>query len=338
MKQRIALLLALLLAMTLPGCASTPPETTPTTNPSAPTVPETTVPETLPTETTQPQAPAGFVSLNEIIRGTEITLSLEDHTILLTESGLTVTMVSNSRNVYRNGYVNAVMKARPVIRGDQVYIHEDFYLDYLCKEGSDAVSLFYGVFFFPEEIIDLLDNPDGSVFQRKLAAEVLLPTSMDIEIPHVDMNRVFQYRPLTDYPPVLAEELAMLGYSDPDKYTYTEYALLSGAQTLKQAGFTAGITGDIPFDPNMTVWEYHQLVSEKTHEDYLSLIPPEQEAFARARNLTSPDMWHLQRVFDTENWGDFMAETDETLRATLVEYYEGDNAYIRSIAQAHSGT
>ena len=59
------------------------------------------------------------------------------------------------------------------------------------------------------------------------------------------------------------------------------------------------------------------------------MLSEEQKAFAAEKKLETSDMWHLQRVFDQVNWGDFMKETDETLRATLEEYYETDITFLR---------
>lgn len=335
MKKMMLWMMTALLMLSFAGCAGEPAETT------APT--ETTLPATEPVleestapETAQPRTPDGYVSVNEIIEGTDLTLSMEETSIFLSEDGLTIELIRGSKVVCRNGYVMAVMKRAPIVEGECVFIHEDFYLDFLCKEDSDDISLFHGVFFFPEEILAVIDAPDGSVLHQKIIAEVLLPTSMDIEIPHVDMNRAFQYRPLSEYPAVLAQELEGMGYRNAGEYTYTEYAIISGSQTLVKAGFSAGSTGDIPFDPDMTVWEYHKLASQKSKQDYLELITEEQRAFAEEKNLEMDDMWHLQRVFDQVNWGDYMKETDETLRAALVEYYEADISYLRSMTEEKS--
>jgi hypothetical protein len=338
MKKTIVLMLAAVLSMSVCACGQQPVETTLPAVTIAPleTIPETTVPQTTAPEPTRYEPPAGFLNLNDILEGTDISLSVAETEIVLHEDGLTVSLSRKSRLVYRDGYVMAVMPYVAICRDEGVFIHEKFFRSFFCSENSDMVSLFHGVFFFPEEYLMLIDHPDGSVFQQKLAAEIMLPTSMGIEDIHVDLNRVFQYRPLSDYPSVLAEELKNLGYKDVMEYTYTEYSILSGAQTLSQAGFSADLTGDIPFDPNMTVWEYYRLLSQKSVEDYLDNITEEQRAFAEEKNLEVDDMWYLQRVFDQVNWGDYMKESDETLRATLLEYYAADISFLRQIVKPDS--
>lgn len=338
MKQLLALLLALTLGFALVGCG-TPGETTAPSETTAPaeTVPVTTEPETAPAEPTQPQVPKGFVRASDVLEGTGIELSRKDGKFLLTEDGLTIEIEQNSRLVHRNGYVIAVMEWFPLVRDGVLYIREAFYHSFFFKEGTDTVSLFHGGFFFPEEILNAIGDPDGSAFNRKLLVEVILPGSMGIEIPKVDMNRVFQYQPLREYPGVLAQELEALGYEDAASYTYTEYAILTGAQTLKQAGITADLVGDIPYDPDMTLWEYYRLSGEQSTMEYLTMITEEQRLFALEKGLETDDMWHLQRVFDQHNWGDFMKESDDTLRATLVEYYETNLDYLQNQVEAYSG-
>lgn len=337
MKRIISLLVTLVLLLSLCACTNEPdPTTVPTTEPPATTLPESSVPETTVPEATIPNTPNGYVSVNEMIVGTDITLSMDGASIFLSEDGLTVELVPDSKLVYRNGYVMAAMKRAPIVKGEYVFIHEDFCRDFLCKEGSDGISLFYGVFFFPEEILAVIDAPDGSVLHQKIAAEVLLPTSMGIEIPHVNMNRAFQYQPLSQYPAVLSQELEGMGYQNVSEYTYTEYSIISGSQTLARAGFSPGSTGDIPFDPDMTVWEYHKLTSQKSKQDYLDIITEEQRIFAQEKGLEMEDMWHLQSVFDNAYWGDYMKESDETLRAALVAYYEADVSYLRDLIETYS--
>lgn len=281
------------------------------------------------------QNPDGYISVNEMIEGTGIELSMEGDVILLSEDGLTLELSKNSRIVYRNGYVAAVMKAEPVVQNGILYIHEDFYRDYFCKADSESVSLFHGVMFFPEEILAAIDATDASVFNQKVAAEVVLPTSMGIEAPHVDMDRAFQYRLLSEYPSVLAQELEGLGYQNASAYTYTEYVILSGAQTLRQVGITADMATGIQYDPNMTILEYHKqlaLLSKTTWDDLTDV----EKEFVTEKQISLSDWWHLHRVFDEYYQGEYMNQTDETLRATLIEYYEADISYLRSMIDTDS--
>lgn len=321
MKKIFALLLTASMTVALFGCAGGPAETTfpdettiPSTAPMETTIPETTVPET-----TLPQAPAESVCLDQMIEGSDITITREGETILLSEDGLTVELATDSLLVYRDGFVAAVMKSMPVIIGGNVYVHEDFYTGFLCKEDDPQPSLFHGVLFFPEEILSAIEAPDASAFNQKVAAEVMLPTSMGIEAPHVDMDRVFQATPLAEYPEILAAELAGLGYADASAYTYSEYAILSGAQALAQAG--------ISNSNETTVAEYTQRQRSKAKQQFIDGLSEEEKAFAAEKQITFTDLAELQKAYPDG----YMDRSDDSLKSALEGYYATDIAFLRDM-------
>lgn len=334
MKKMTVLILTAVLVCGLFGCGAESAETTDPIQTTAPT--QTTAPaeNTVP-ETTSPQIPDGSVCLDQMIEGSDIEMTCEGQKIVLSEDGLTVELSTDSLLVYREGYVAAVLKDIPMVIGENVYVHEDFYKDFLCAEEAEQPSLFHGVLFFAEEILAAIDAPEASAFNQKVAAEVLLPSSMGIELPHVDMGRAFQNRLLSEYPDVLAQELAGLGYENPTGYTYTEYAILSGAQTLAQAGITADMAAGIEYDPNMTVSEYYRELALLSGSVWDGLTDAEKE-FVTEQQIELDDWRYLHREFDRQYQGEYMNQPEETLRETLIGYYEFDLSYLRSMTESDS--
>lgn len=301
MKKIITLTLVALMLLALCACGQQTPETiAPTTLPTETTLP---IVSAVP-ETTQPVIPASYIPVEEMIKDSAIELTVEGNKILLTECDLTLEMTTDSNLVYRKGYIAAVMKGEPIIYDDVVYLHEDFFRLYLCRDYADPVSLFHGVLFHPEEVVAALENPMASGFNVKLIQEVLLPTSMGIEIDRIDPGRIFQDTPLHEYQGLYTE---LKGYGYNGTFTFGEYTVIRNAQTLKAAG--------ISDDDVTTVGEYNRQqrgVDERMTE--------EQKAFLEEKHIQLYDYGYLFKWF----YGSFMERSDEELKAALEECYKTD--------------
>lgn len=322
MKRFLLLMGASLLVFALIACTVVPAEET---------FPEET---TLPVETTLPPIPDGYLCLDQMVEGSGISVSCEGDMIILSEDGLIVELSVESSFICRNGYIVAVMNSAPLVIEGNVYVDEEYFNDILC-EGDP--SLFHGMMFFSSEILGALEQPEGSVFNQKLLEEILLPVSMRIDIPHIDMGRVFMPQPLSQYPDILAEELIGLGYGDAENYTYSEYVILSGTQTLAQAGITADMAEGITYDAEMTVAEYYRKLKEVSWKGFVDGLNEETVKFATEKQIELSDVQYLHRVFDEFYWGEFMAKPDEVLKAALEEYYAVDLDYLQSLEDAFSG-
>lgn len=332
----------------LVGCTFTsaveldePEQTLPQETVPVPTAPSET---TIPPEETVPQVPDGFVSLNQVLKdeGSEIRVFCEGESILLSEDGLTVELSTDSVIVYRNGFVAAVMKEKPRITDGTVYVHAGFYRDFLCGEKDDQLaaediaqpSLFHGVLFFANEILDALDQPESSEFNRKLLAEVLLPTSMGIEAPHIDRDRVFTHDRLSEYPESIRNELTAMGYTNVENYSYSEYLILTGARTLSEANMASFLRSYPELrdaDPDeMTVAEFTQWQRDNFYRQSIEELYEEEKDFLAEKNIQMSDLAHLKRIF----YNAYMEQTDEALKTALEEYYALDIEYLEGMNHA----
>ncbi len=283
---------------------------------------EATMETTVPRETTL--ANVGFYPLDELIAGTDIRMSVDGEKIILSEHGLNLELEPGSVLAHRNGYIAAVLERAPRLIEGTVYVHDSFYHHFLTKQWEVSAStelllpsLFNGMLFFPEEVMDAVDAPDGSVFQQKLLSQVLLPTSMGIETPHIDMTRVFQPGMLADKPSALIKELINLGYSDAAGYAYGEYVILSNAQTCAQAG--------ISNNDEMTVWEFHRHQSMLGHQEFWENLTDAEREFMNRYDLVADDYLFLRNEYS----GSYMELPEGELKTILTEYYELDLAYLR---------
>ena len=76
---------------------------------------------------------AEYFHISELEGLSDITVTEQNDTICLAEDGLEVCLSANSRYVFRNGCVVAVLNTEPVFLNGEWYISVDFYDDFLCK-------------------------------------------------------------------------------------------------------------------------------------------------------------------------------------------------------------
>ncbi len=304
MKQKIAMILTMLVALALVGCGGTPGETTlppQTTTPTeqTETMPiETAVPPTTtPPETTLPQEVGdGMVELAPLLEGSDIEMTVEGETIYLSEDGLTVELRTNSRFGKRKDHYISTLKAEPQIIDGKVYVHEFYYKNVLLARTEEVPSLFYGMWFFAEEVEAALKDPEGSVFNQKLLDEILLPASMGIEIPRITAGRIFQEVTLSELSKAFLEELEGTEFADRGDLTYTEYGILSGEQTLVQRQRYEG-------------WESAETTASE-----------EQKIFLQEKGVEPHDVWYLYKWF----YNGYQTHSEEELKAALEECYRAD--------------
>ena len=248
------------------------------------------------------------------------------------EDGLQIYLSINTPYIYRDTYIIGAMKSKPIRQGGKWYVPKDFYDQFLCAGNVKVPSIFNGALFFAQEIMTALyENCDGS-FSKKLLDAILLPTSMGIGEPHLDMSRVFVETPLTEYPNTLMSEMKRLGIKNPEKLTYGEYAVINGTQSLASAGMAA-VTENNPelsgIDSNtMTVAEYTAWQQSNALQNFKKGLSTEAMDFAAKKGITLSDLSFLNRYF----YGNYMEETDNNLRNALLQFYSTDVEYLQNQA------
>jgi len=335
MKKLLSLLLCLVLTSALFGCnrGEADPteieriETTQATEPSVETTEATEA-----TEETKSPVPEWMVCLDDVIAGSDILMTVDGNRIVLEEDGLVLELSTHWDLVHRDGYVVAAMRRAPMIWDGKVYVNERFCNDTLGVGELEKPTLFHQIRFYAGEILDAIDAPEASEFNRKLLQQVLLPTSMGIEAPHVDMLRYFHEDSLADYPDVLKAELASMGYGHAFLYVYGEYQVISDSKMMdrnfiKSVRESAPEFEDVPLE-SMTVGEYSKLRREMDQIIAYEEMTEEQRTFSEEKGITLGDIARLRKVF----YSDYMNQSDDVLRAALEDYYQTDINYLKDAA------
>lgn len=252
--------------------------------------------------------------------------------ILLAEDGLELHLSADSTFVYRDEYIIANMKTKPISVDGHWYLSADFYNHFLCDNDRQAPSLFHNAMFFPEEVLGALYGTDDEPDVQKLLVSVSLPTSMGINAPHIDMGRIFNDKPLSEYPDILSAEMRRLGVKNPEALAYSEYVVINGAQTLTSAGMS-DVVETYPelksVDPNvMTVAEYIEWQQKHTQQQFENNSSSAAQ-FAAEKGITISDLSHLYRYFH----GSYASKSNSELRTVLQQYYATNISYLQSMCQ-----
>ncbi len=275
---------------------------------------------------------AKYFRISEIKGLSDITVTEQNDTIILAEDGLEVCLSANSRYVFRNGCVVAVLDNKPVFLNGEWYVSVDFYDDFLCKDDAEKPSLFNGSMIFASEVLAAIYGTGNDVFSQKLLNEVSLPTSLGISELHIDMDRIFITTPLSEYSSELISEMKHLGIENPEQLAYSEYAVISGARTLESAGMSDLLDKSPELsacDPaTMTVAEYSEWQRREADARFEESLSAKAKQFAEEKGISISDLKYLNRYF----YGSYMEKDNEELRDALKGYYVADVSYLQSLA------
>lgn len=274
-----------------------------------------------------------YFRLKDLEQVSDITVHEEADGATLEESGLVVSLKADSAFVDRDGRIVAAMKQPPIWLDGAWYASKD-YCDALCQDASP--SLFRGSLFFAAEVAAALDGTGSEAFNQKLLNEVLLPTSMGVTGPHIDMARVFVTTPLTEYPDALLAEMRRLGVEDPEQLAYSEYSIINGAQSLRSAGLAEYVASrpelkDLDSDET-TVAAYETWQRNAALQSFENDLSDEAKTFAEEKGISLSDLSYLTRCF----YGNYLEQSDDALREALIRYYRADLQYVLDLAAADS--
>ena len=215
-----------------------------------------------------------YFCIHDLEAVSDISVTVQGQTATLREDGLEVSLSADSNYVLRGSDLVAAMQQRPVVEDGNFYASVDFWEAFLCAGGEAQPSLFHGMKFRAGEVLTALYAKEKSAFDQKLLEAVLLPTSMGIDQPHIDMARIYVTTLLSEYSAVFTSEMKRLGIREPEQLAYSAYEVIYGAQSLASAGMSAQLDGNpdaAAFDPAvMTVAAYSSWQQAQTQKQFES--------------------------------------------------------------------
>lgn len=263
-----------------------------------------------------------YVSLSSVLNENGIEAEWRDGQLVLTEKGIEVALKPECPYLYRRGYLVAVLPSSPLLKDETVYLPQTLFQE-LFGDGT----LFNDILFFKDEVATALEQSDAEPWKSVLAA-VELPRSMNVSVPNLDVNRVFQEKLLGDYPSVLAEELTIMGLENSTEYTYSEYILLTESRSVEEAGLKSffldneALKEENPAD--WTVREYKDWQQAQLLAETEAGLTEAQREFVTEKNILLQDIQWLKKDF----YNSYTECTDEELRETIEAYYQMSVDYV----------
>lgn len=263
-----------------------------------------------------------YVPLQSVPDESGIEAEWREGQLVLTEKGIEVTLEAECPYLYRRGYLVAVLPSSPILKDETMYLSEA-----LSQELFGDGTLLNDILFFKDEVATALEQSDVEPWKSILAA-VELPRSMNVSVPNLDVDRVFQEKLLGDYPAVLAEELIAMGIENPTEYTYSEYILLTESRSVEEAGLKSffldneALKEENPAD--WTVREYKDWQQAQLLAETEAGLTEAQREFVTEKNILLQDIQWLKKDF----YNSYTECTDEELRETIEAYYQMSISYV----------
>lgn len=178
--------------------------------------------------------------------------------------------------------------------------------------------------YFASDIIEAIENKDTrSVEYEAVLNDVLLPTSMGIEIPNVNPARVYQTVDVYTLDPAFADALSEHGIHR-TSMSYSEYESIENTWLLPET-MVLSIKKSYPELDNVDIsqWtygDYKNYCKERDHQRLVNSITPEQMQEFANRHINISDLHLLLKEFHTLDG--VLAQSDNVLKTTLENAYQ----------------
>lgn len=183
-----------------------------------------------------------------------------------------------------------------------------------------------GELYTAEDIADALLNAAPGAAEQEVLDAVLLPTSLGITLPKLNIKKVWGHREvlLSNYTnaEVFLQELKDQGYAeiDPTAMSYQEYRLLEKSWPLSDEELLQ--LGDYTGDEDITQWTKGDLLAYEEQQEWealLATVTEEQKAALNARNILLEDLQILLEEYpDVET---VLQKNDAELKEYLEDHY-----------------
>lgn len=256
-----------------------------------------------------------YLPLRAQLIDTNVTLEWKEDQLYLTEKGFEAVLQPGMPYLYRRGFIVAVLPDAFLEQDGEGYLSKAVW-DVIFSDGT----LLNDILFFKDEIADALKDSDSETSMVVLS-EVELPRSMSIDIPNLNTKRIFEEKQLNEYPAIFTEELENMGVENAGTYTYSEYALMTKARSVKEAGLSQSFLRNKALaqeDPaKWTVRAFKDWQTQMQLEEVYAALTDEQRGFLEEKNILLEDLHWLEKEF----YDSYIQRTDEELPEVIKGYY-----------------
>ncbi|MGI6677520.1 MAG: stalk domain-containing protein [Dehalobacterium sp.] len=261
----------------------------------------------------------------------------EAGSFVLSQDGIVLKFYYDSSHVYKDGHIMYIMEGPAVNDQGKAYVPLSFFTDYLGTEISfddknqlvvsddSNFSLYNVVQFLPQEIHQALKNQDYP-HREEIINAVRLPSSLDIDIPKINMEKIIDTKPLDAFSYDFKGELREHGYTEEEisRFSYHDFKVIESTWQLTEEMINS-IKNDDPelAEKDLSQWtigDYQKYYKERDKKNLELSFTEEQLAQLNQRGILMEDAFYLLKEF--QQMDRILAQPDEVLRRIMEGYYQ----------------
>lgn len=181
--------------------------------------------------------------------------------------------------------------------------------------------------FSPADVVKALDQKTSGTVDPNVAAiadNVILPGSMDIKVPNINMEKVIITTPLSAYEYDFAKELQEHGVTATPDMTYDQYREIEKTWKLNEEQIKMAKRAYPELEKqdisNWTNGDYKSYYAKVDKANLEKGFKPEQLQELTKRGIRKDDLVYLLKEFYTPDA--IVAQPDEVLKNTIQGYYQ----------------
>jgi hypothetical protein len=278
----------------------------------------------------------------------EVLLEADLGYVLLRQGHYAYQLKTDSSYVYVDGIRIGYFKDTALLRDDHFLIPPSFLSDYLnlgivtsaqrswnTKVDAPAFKIIDHIKFSAEEVMQALDN-QSTPEEAPLLYEVLLPTSLSIDFPNVQMELVIDASPITDiFRDILEYNYNYSCFQPLSELTNEDYHTITAARLMDDREIEAAVNLYPELtDAQLETWtygEYSTFDQRKTLETFMTSLTEEQVVAIERRGIHEADLFHLRKWFHSID--NILMQEDELLIEALTEIYSSKLDVVRQLAE-----
>jgi len=291
-----------------------------------------------------------YIYAEDIASALNMEVSLESDLgyVLLRQGHYAYQLKTDSSYVYVDGIRIGYFKGKALLRDDHFLIPLSFMTDYLnlgigtsaqrswnTKVDAHAFKIIEHIKFSAEEVIQALDN-QATPEEAPLLYEVLLPTSLSIDFPNIQMELVIDASPITDiFRDILEYNYNYSCFQPLSELTNEDYHTITAARLMDDREIEAAVNLYPELtDAQVETWtygEYSTFDQRKTLETFMTSLTEEQVVAIERRGIHEADLFHLRKWFHSID--NILMQEDELLIEALTEIYSSKLDVVRQLAE-----
>jgi|GEM_PF-1767349 len=287
-----------------------------------------------------------FVSAKDASNLVGLNCEAKDANIIFRQDGISLNINFTKPYIYKDDYIMGILEKPAVDIGGRAFVPASFFTDFLkvllntddvnelSVKNKSSFHLYNIVKFLPKDVFGAITDKKYP-YREKILKAVELPRSMGINIPNINMEKVFDIDPLNTFKNEYQTNLKKLkrhGFAEKEvsKITLGEYEVIQNSWKLSKELIASLKTYTELKYKDLSNWTYGDYENFYKHFDELTFergYTLEQKKQLSKRGILLEDVHYLLKDFykiDT-----ILNQSDKVLKESLIGYYQFKIDYLK---------